>query len=249
MALVTGAAGGIGSAVARALAARGAAVVCCDLDGDGAVQVAAGLEHPGDALELDVRDESSWAAAVAATLERHGGLDVLVNNAGVLQPMPMVALSLEAYEATIAVNQTGVFLGMRAAVAPLVERGGGSIVNLSSIEGMAAQPFAFAYIASKFAVRGMTKAAAVELASASIRVNSVHPGYVDTAMLGAGNLGFAYGDVYDVASIPLGRLGAAPEVADVVAFLASDESRYCTGAEFVVDGGLTAAIAGTTGQG
>ncbi len=247
--LVSGAARGIGSAIVRKLVADGASVVLADLDAERAAEVAREFGDRAVAVGLDVREEASWEGAIALAGEAFGGLDVLVNNAGILKPMPLVALSLAEYQATIDVNQTGVFLGMRTAVGPLVARGGGSIVNLSSIEGLVGQPFTLAYVASKFAVRGMTKVAALELAGAGIRVNSVHPGYVDTEMLGPANLGFSYSDVYDPRQVPLGRFAQPGDVADVVCFLASDESRYCTGSEFVVDGGLMAAVPGTTTAG
>ncbi len=236
VALITGGARGQGAAEARLFASEGASVVVTDLlDEDGA-QTAADVG--GTYIRHDVTSEADWAAVVKQAVDQYGGIDVLVNNAGIYQQMPLLGTSLEDYRRTTEVNQTGVFLGMRDVAPAMIERGGGSIVNISSIAGLRGGG-AFPYVASKWAVRGMTKNAARELAPHGIRVNSIHPGFIDTAMLqqlpgiDAGNTQ-SYLD-----RVPLGRFAEAEEVAKLALYLASDDSSYSTGAEFIVDGGLT----------
>lgn len=240
VALVSGAAGGIGAAAVDRLAQEGATIVAGDLDEDRGAGLAS--EH-GEAVRfvrLDVTHEDSWQAAVQAAESTFGRLDVLVNNAGVLGFGALRDTSLDDYRRVIEVNQVGVFLGMKWAIPALERAGGGSIVNTSSIEGIGGMPYTAAYTASKFAVRGMTKSAALELGAAGIRVNSVHPGVVDTNMVRA-VAGGPDADLSGVAShVPLGRVAQPVDVANVMVFLASDESAYCTGAEFIVDGGATA---------
>jgi 3alpha(or 20beta)-hydroxysteroid dehydrogenase len=246
--LVSGAGRGIGEAVARRLHRDGAAVVCGDIDETQVKTLSTSLGERVLAVGLDVRSEESWQSAVTQGTEEFGTLDGLVNNAGILKPMPLLMTSLEDFRSTIEVNEIGVFLGIRTVAPVLLEKGTGSIVNISSMLGLVAEPFSGAYTASKFAVNGLTKVAALEFASAGVRVNSVHPGYVGgTNMLSVENLGVEFTDVRDVNQIPLKRMGTPEDVADLVRFLISDESRYCTGAEFVIDGGLTAAVPGTTG--
>ena len=177
---------------------------------------------------------------MAAAEDRFGGLDVLVNNAGIALLTPIVDGDVDDYLKVVMVNQVGVYLGMRAAAPAMTTHGGGSIVNISSVDGMVGMPLVAGYVSSKFAVRGLTKVGALELAPAAIRVNSVHPGYVDTPMLRDSTndeLLAAF-----VSSVPLGRVGTTEEVADLVLFLASDDARYCTGSEFVIDGGLISGI-------
>jgi 3alpha(or 20beta)-hydroxysteroid dehydrogenase len=234
--LITGAARGQGAAAVRACVAEGARVLAADVRDD---QGKALAEDLGDAVEyvhLDVSSEQDWADAVG----KAGRLDVLVNNAGVLHFSALADTKLEDYERVIRINQIGAFLGMRAVVPAMREAGGGSIVNVSSIEGLAAAPYLVAYAASKFAIRGMTKVAAMELGEHGIRVNSVHPGMIDTDMVRDA----AGGAELDLAPIgrkvALRRVGRPEEIAGLVVFLASDESSYCTGAEFVADGGATA---------
>ena len=188
----------------------------------------------------DVASEADWDAIVAATTSQFGRIDVLVNNAGVFLIMPMSMTSLEEYMRVVTINQVGTFLGMKAVTETMVTQGSGSIVNISSVAGLVGSAASIAYTASKFAVRGMTKVAAVELAPFGVRVNSVHPGIIDTAML---TQIAAFGDdaVESLrARIPNGRVASADEVARLVLYLASDDSAYSTGSEFVVDGGMTA---------
>ncbi|MFC7343382.1 glucose 1-dehydrogenase [Saccharopolyspora griseoalba] len=238
VALVTGAARGQGAAIARGFVAEGASVVIADVREELGKQLADELGDAAVFQRLDVSDEDDWNAAVSATTQRFGRLDVLVNNAGVLTFAALEDMPLAEYERIVRVNQFGTFLGMRAAVPELEAAGGGSIVNFSSVEGLGGMPNLVAYTASKFAIRGMTKAAATELGRRGIRVNSVHPGMVDTGMIrdftGDGDIS-PIGDM-----VPLGRPGRPEDMVGLLVFLASDESAYCTGAEFVADGGATA---------
>ena len=238
VALITGAAQGQGEAAARRFVSLGAQVAVTDIDGERGAAVAADLGEAAVFLSLDVTSEADWEKTVSAVLEHFGRLDVLVNNAGIAVVAPLVDTSLELFRRMVDINQVGVFLGMRA-VAPVMAPGG-SIVNISSVEGLAGMPGLTAYVASKFAVRGMTKVAALELAPLGIRVNSVHPGVVDTRM--AHDPGIESSGAMDrlLERVPMGRRAQPSEIADLVAFLASDESRYSTGAEFVADGGMTA---------
>jgi 3alpha(or 20beta)-hydroxysteroid dehydrogenase len=238
--LVSGAARGMGEASARRFVEEGARVVLGDiLEAEGE----AVAKELGDAVRfvrLDVTDADAWRAAIAVAQEELGGLDVLVNNAGVLGFGAVADMPLEEYRRIIEVNQVGVFLGMQAAVPALEASGGGAIVNISSVEGMGGGSHLTAYTASKFAVRGMTKAAALELGPKGIRVNSVHPGAIRTEMVLAQTGGSEDAERWMAKKVALKRMGQAHEVASLVAFLASDDSSYCTGAEFVVDGGATA---------
>jgi 3alpha(or 20beta)-hydroxysteroid dehydrogenase len=239
VALVTGAARGQGEAEARLFAAEGARVLLSDVLDDEGEKVAADIG--GDAVyrRLDVTDEASWVEAVAHVEQRWGRLDVLVNNAGIARFAPLAMTSLDDYMAVISVNQVGVFLGMKVATPVMTRSGGGSIVNTSSVDGMTGMMGVTAYVASKFAVRGMTKTAALELGALGIRVNSIHPGGVDTPMLRPEGLPPL--DLSGVFSrVPLQRIGTVDDIANLVLFLASDRSAYCTGSEFVIDGGLLA---------
>jgi 3alpha(or 20beta)-hydroxysteroid dehydrogenase len=234
--LITGAARGQGALEAELFTQEGAHVVLTDVDHEAGRSLAAGLK---DAiyLPLDVSSESEWAKVVAATIERYGKLDVLVNNAGIYNRSNIVETTVEAYTAIFKVNQLSVFLGMREVI-PSMKKNGGSIVNISSVAGMIGSAGAISYTSSKWAVRGMTKTAALELADYNIRVNSVHPGMIDTDMV---RKGVGPERAHEItAGIPLGRVGTIAEAAKLVLYLASDESTYCTGSEFVVDGGYTA---------
>lgn len=240
--LITGAARGQGAAAARRFVAEGASVLIADIVDDEGKALA---EELGDAAvyrRLDVTSEEDWPAAVTAVTEEFGRLDVLVNNAGILHFSAIAETTLADYERVIRVNQIGTFLGMRAVIPTLTKGGGGSIVNVSSVEGLAGMPFLVAYAASKFAIRGMTKVAAMELGDKGIRVNSIHPGMIDTNMVRG-----VFGDRADSIDlspagrkVALRRVGRPEEIANLVVFLASDESSYCTGGEFVADGGATA---------
>lgn len=242
VALITGGARGQGEAEARRFVQEGARVVIADvLDADGE-RVAAELGSAAMFQHLDVTQPDAWSAAVRATLARFGKLDVLVNNAGILMLAPLESCSLDAYRKVIEVNQVGTWLGMKSVLAAMKAAGGGAIVNVSSTAGMEGVATGTAYVSSKFAVRGMTKAAALELGQYGIRVNSVHPGGIDTVMARPPELaGMDGGGIFR--GLPIPRIGRPEEVANLVLFLASDESSYCTGAEFIVDGGM---LAGST---
>lgn len=236
VALITGGAKGQGAVEAKLFAQQGATVFVTDVldEAGAAIASATGATY----LHQDVTDEARWGEVVSSVLAAAGRLDVLVNNAGIFHAARLVDTELAAFERIVAVNQTGVFLGMKAVAAPMCEAGRGSIVNISSLAGMEGSPGAFAYGASKWAVRGMTKAAAQELGRYGVRVNSVHPGFIDTDMMHE-TPALTSGKFDKVKRmIPLGRPAEAEEVARLVLFLASDESSYCTNSEFVVDGGL-----------
>jgi len=237
-AIITGAARGQGAAAARRFAEEGAKVMIADvLDDEGkalADEIGALYQH------LDVSSEEDWAAAVDRAVDEFGGLTVLVNNAGVLHFSELAKTSLADYDRVIRINQIGTFLGMRSVVEPMTEAGTGSIINVSSVEGLAGMPFLVAYTASKFAIRGMTKVAALELGERGIRVNSVHPGMIDTKMVSDAAGGAEIDTSWVGKKVALGRVGQPQEIAQLVVFLASDESSYSTGAEFVADGGATA---------
>jgi len=237
---VTGAAGGIGAATAQRFAGEGALLVLTDADGERAEQLAGQLGRGALGRAQDVTSEDGWSETVAWALEQHGRLDVLVNNAGVFLAEPLLTTSLEQFNNVMDVNVAGVFLGMRAVAPHMSERGKGSIINVSSLAGLTGGPLLTAYAASKWAVRGMTKVAARELARAGVRVNSVHPGQIDTDMNTRQRE--ATPELIDrlVGTIPLGRIGTPEEVAHAIVYLASDESVYTTGSELVVDGGSNA---------
>jgi len=242
VALVTGAARGIGAATARTIAAEGGRVAIADVLDEDASLVAKELGADAAlAVHLDVTDEGGWAQAVEATESKFGALHALVNNAAILRFGSIDDTSLDDYLSLIRVNQVGTFLGIRAVLPALRRAGGGSIVNLSSVDGLRGSMNQIAYNSSKFAVRGITQSAAVELGAQGIRVNSVHPGGIDTPMVrGEAPEGFDLDRLFR--RIPLGRAGQPEEIARVIAFLVSDESSFCTGAEFVVDGGATTFI-------
>ena len=233
--LITGASKGQGAAAARLFAEEGAQVWLADLLDETGAALAA--EIGGAYRHLDIRDAGAWESVVAEILRTAGRTDVLVNDAGVFLARRLLETEPEDFEAVMAVNCTGVFLGMRAVAPAMSDAGRGSIINISSIAGLVGAFNAFAYGASKWAVRGMTKSAALDLGRRGIRVNSVHPGFIETDMLQQIP---GYADDGRLARrVPLGRLGGAEEVARLALFLASDESSYSTGAEFIVDGGVT----------
>ena len=240
--LISGAARGMGEAEARRFADEGAAVVIGDVLEEEGKEVASVLGERARFVKLDVTSTGDWDAAINAANDEFGRLDVLVNNAGIAPVTPIIGGSPDDYMKVVMVNQVGVYLGMRAAAPTMKASGrGGSIINISSIDGIIGMPGVAGYVASKFAVRGMTKTAALELAPFGIRVNSVHPGYIDTPMLRE-PMGDALTDKL-ARTVPLKRLGTTTDIANLVAFLASDESSYCTGSEFVIDGGVTAGFA------
>jgi 3alpha(or 20beta)-hydroxysteroid dehydrogenase len=234
-ALVTGAARGQGACEARLFVAEGANVVLCDILDEPGEAVAAELGDRAAYQHLDVRSQEDWERAVSFAEERFGGLHVLVNNAAILSPAAIEEQSLEDYLNVVSVNQVGCWLGMKTALPALRRVGGGSIVNISSVGGMLGVAGVTAYASTKWAMRGMTKCAALEFAKDGIRVNSVHPGSVDTEML-------ADAGTADLFSIPLGRLAEAEDIAKLVLYLASDASSYVTGSELVIDGGLMSGI-------
>ena len=231
VALITGAARGMGAAHARRFIAEGARVVLGDiLDAEGAA-LATELGPDARYIRLDVTKPDDWAAAVALCVADFGGLHILVNNAGIFGGAAIVDHPLDLWQRMIEINLTGVFLGIRAATSALVASGSGSIINISSVAGLRGAPGGSAYVASKFGVRGLTKAVAAELAPFGVRCNSVHPGIIDTPMAeGLNTQGYDY---------PLGRMARSEEVTNLVLYLASDEASYSTGSEFIVDGGLT----------
>lgn len=247
-ALVTGGGSGLGEASSLRLAQEGARVFVTDISHDSAERVAHSIREVGGkatALHHDVTQESDWLRVHDAIATECDSLDILVNNAGVAFSGNIEETTLADWRAVNSVNSDGVFLGMKSCL-PLITKPGGSIINISSIEGIIGDPQLIAYNASKGAVRIMTKSAALHCTQAGygIRVNSIHPGFIETPMVAAGLS--AMGDAAEefhqriIAAIPMGHLGQAIDIANAVLFLASDESRYMTGSELVVDGGYTA---------
>lgn len=244
-AFVTGGASGIGAAVATRFAAEGARVVVADRAAEAGKAVAAAIGAAARFIMLDVTLEGSWVAALAAATAAFGRLDILVNNAGIGPAGSIEATSLDEWRRVHAVNLDGVFLGCKHALPHLRASGGGAIINMSSVAGLVGTPTLFAYGSSKAAVRQLTKSVALGCAARKdgVRCNSIHPAFIETPMVEAmvavaraperAREGLA-------AQVPLGRLGATEEVAEMALYLASDEARFVTGAEFVIDGGLTA---------
>jgi 3alpha(or 20beta)-hydroxysteroid dehydrogenase len=239
VAVITGAAGGIGAAAARRFAEEGASLLLTDRDGDGVEMLAAELGNGAAWRSHDVTSEPQWQEVAAAALASHGRIDILLNNAGIFLAASLMETSLEDLRRVIDVNLVGVFLGMRAVVPAMTEQRAGSIINVSSVAGLTGSPYLTAYGASKWAVRGMTKVAARELARCQIRVNSVHPGQIDTDMNARQREQTPELIEKLIRGIPLGRIGTPAEVAEAAVYLASDESVYVTGSELVIDGGTT----------
>ncbi|MFL6089963.1 MAG: SDR family NAD(P)-dependent oxidoreductase [Aeromicrobium sp.] len=238
-AIVTGGAQGQGAAIARAFVQEGATVVIADVATGPGEALAAELGDAAIFQQHDVTSEESWASVVKVANETFGPVNVLVNNAGILRFGEITALPVEEYELIWRVNTFGAYLGVRSVVETMTENGGGSIINASSIEGLGGMAFLSAYTSSKFAVRGFTKSAALELGPRGIRVNSVHPGMIDTGMIrdvGADDNAMEFG----AKKVALKRVGHPVDIAPIYVYLASDESSFATGAEFVVDGGATA---------
>jgi len=244
VAIVTGGARGLGRAIAEVYVAEGARVCIADVRIELAQRVAEALGDSAIALELDVTDEQSWNLAIGACEQAFGSVSVLVNNAGLAEGAAIDDTTLESYRRVTEVNQTGVFLGMKSVIPAMKRVGHGSIINMSSIDGLVGSPRIISYIASKWAVRGMTKAVAMEMGPYSIRVNSIHPGHVVTELgLRDGvdpGIITAMVEEHTARHAPMQRTGTPQEIAAMAVFLASNESSYCTGAEFVVDGGFTA---------
>lgn len=238
IAIVTGGAQGQGAEIARAFVAEGALVEIADVNEADGARIADELGVAAHFTRHDVTDPGSWALLVAGVRDRFGPVNVLVNNAGVLRFGLIDVMPIEEAQMVWSVNMGGCFLGMQAVVPTMKEIGGGSIINASSVEGMGGMGSVVAYCGSKWAIRGMTKAASHELAAQAIRVNSVHPGMIDTPMTRehGGDLAMEFG----ASKVPMRRVGTAGDVAPTYVFLASDESGYITGAEIAVDGGVTA---------
>ena len=242
VALVSGGAGGIGAATARLLAQEGASVVIGDLLEDGGRQTEAQITESGGQatfLYLDVTKEPDWANAVNVAVGSYGKLDILVNNAGISGRTTVEETTEDLWDRVMAVNAKGVFLGTKLAIPAMRKAGGGSIINISSIYGIVGSETSAAYHSSKGAVRLLTKATAIQYAKEGIRVNSVHPGFVDSPMTR---------QFHQIAGVqqeridrtPLGRMGIPEDIANGILYLASDESSFVTGSELVIDGGMTA---------
>lgn len=234
--IITGAANGQGAAEARLIASKGGCVVLTDIDEAGE-DVAHSIGRNAAFIKHDVTSQADWSRVVAESISRFGQIDALVNNAGLFRTNPIQDAAPPEFETMYQVNQLGPFLGMKAVIPHMIERLEGSIVNVASIGGLGGFANEFSYCTSKWALRGMSRCAARDLSSFGIRVNSVMPGPIDTKMLGEYS---ADEKVSWAASVPLGRLGKAEEVAEAVAFLACKNSSFVTGAELVVDGGLMA---------
>lgn len=237
VALVTGGAQGIGTVTAQLLAERGATVVLADVNESAANEAAEKIGQSASGVALDVTDERQWIDVLAMIEQKHGGLNILVNNAGIFTPSMVTETTVTDFERMVRVNQIGPFLGMKTSAQLLEKSGHGVIVNLSSVVALRGTLSQIAYAGTKWAVRGMTKCAALELTPRGIRVVSVHPGPTDTQMLSVWG---AEGVEQVRQLIPMGRLGQASDTAEMIAFLVSDAASYVSGAEFVVDGAVSA---------
>jgi 3alpha(or 20beta)-hydroxysteroid dehydrogenase len=236
VAIITGAAQGMGATHARKFVEEGAKVVITDINLEAAQKLADELGSNAIALKLNVSKADNWKEVVEKTEEKFGPVTVLVNNAGIGIFKPLEELTEEDFRLTFEIDELGVFLGMKTVVPSMKKANGGSIVNISSVDGLVSAPTAIAYSASKHAVTGMTKGAAAELGQFGIRVNSVHPGVIESPMA-------EQGDVAEIIKkleqdIPLRRRAKTEEVSNLVIYLASDDSSYSTGSQFVVDGGM-----------
>lgn len=247
VAVITGAASGLGAESARRLAREGASLVLTDVSAAAGEALTEAINGTGAAaifLTQDVTDEARWGEVAKAALDRFGHIDILVNSAGIGEGEPLLETTYESFKRVMAINLDGTFLGMRAIAPAMVAAGCGSIINISSILGKVGNPGAPAYCASKGAVLMLTKATALDLAPKGVRVNSVHPGYIDTPMVADAIHRAENGNEMKemiIAAHAMGRLGVPREIADGILFLASDESSFMTGAELVIDGGYTAA--------
>jgi 3alpha(or 20beta)-hydroxysteroid dehydrogenase len=233
--VITGGASGMGTTHARAFIEEGGSVVIADVNDDAGQALADELGDNARYHHLDVSSETDWSTIMEFTEAEFGPISVMVNNAGIGgSGSPVESSTLEGWRRTLSINLDGVFLGTRAAITSMKKAGGGSIINISSFAGLVATPFSSDYTTSKFAVRGFTKAAAMEVADDNIRVNSVHPGYIRTPILGP------LGEEVVVGKAAIKRMARPEEVSKMVLFIASDDASYSTGSEFVVDGGWSA---------
>lgn len=243
IAIVTGAARGMGKAEAMLFAEEGAKVAICDIRDDEGQALAQSIGSSAIYVSLDVTDEAAWIDAIAETEARFGPVTTLINNAGIAEAAPFYEMSLESFQRVTNVLQTGVFLGMKSVVPSMTRAGQGSIINISSIDGLMGMDNIISYVGAKWAVRGMTKAAAREVADRNIRVNSIHPGFIYThlAVEDESHLAATHAllDKHTARHAPMGRTGRPEEIAKLALFLASDDSSYSTGSEFVADGGFT----------
>ncbi|WP_406476777.1 glucose 1-dehydrogenase [Streptomyces sp. NBC_01615] len=235
--LISGGARGIGAEIARTAVAAGANVVLGDVLAEEGQALAGELGDAARFIRLDVTDETAWQRAAAFAWTEFGGIEGLVNNAGIATGQLLETETVDHFRQVLDVNLTGVFIGMKTVIPAMRDNGGGSIVNISSMAGLTAVATTSSYGASKWGVRGLTKVAAVELGTAKVRVNSVHPGMTYTPM--TANIGIQQGDGHFPNS-PMGRVGETHEIAKAVVFLLSDDSAYVTGAELAVDGGWSA---------
>ncbi len=235
-AIVTGAAGAMGEQEARMLAERGANVVLTDVRADEGTAIADDIGKSAVFVPHDVSSESGWNSVIETALSTFGSVNVLVNNAAISKAIKLIDTDVDTFDLFYRINQLGVYLGMKSVVEPMKAAGGGSIINISSVAGLRGASTLFAYSASKWAVRGMTQSAALELARFKIRVNAVFPGVIDTPMNAPNPPGM--NDVL-VKTTPLRRMGESHEVAEAVLFLASPEASFATGAELAIDGGMS----------
>lgn len=239
--LVTGGNGGQGASHVRALHAQGAEVVIGGIDAEGGAALESELGERSHFVHLDVRDEDSWTAAIAQTEHRFGRLTTLINNAGVQNPpAPIEATDLATWTRILDVNLTGTFLGIKAAAPALQRAGGGSIINIASTMGMTGTAFYAPYVASKWAVRGLTQTAALELGRDHIRVNAIHPGVIATPFITepAAGSDAPISDFYSPEPFAVPRVGQPDDVTQLLLFLVSSDASFITGAEYVIDGGL-----------
>ncbi|RSN54100.1 MULTISPECIES: glucose 1-dehydrogenase [Actinomadura] len=240
VALITGGARGMGKAHVRRFVAEGAKVVFGDVLEEEGAKLAADVGDDARFVRMDVASPDDWATAVRTAVETYGSLNVLVNNAGIMRHKRIEDMSVDEFKQVLDVNLVGQWLGVKSVTAAMRDAGGGSIINVSSTEGFIGASGLAAYSASKFGIRGLTKAAARELGADGIRVNSIHPGGVLTPLSLQEDVVAATADSADafLKALPLGRMGKTKEVSGLVVYLASDDSSYCTGSEVLVDGGM-----------